>query len=76
MKHITITVPDNKHAFTVELCKNLRFVKEVVTTEPTSERVPTKKEFIKNLKQAFKEVKLIEQGKKKGTSMEEFLKEQ
>lgn len=34
-----------------------------------------KSEIIKNIKQGFKEMKLIEEGKLKGTSFKEFLNE-
>lgn len=74
MKHITITVPDNKLSFTVELFNNLKFVKKVTTNEDT-DRIPTKKEFNKNFRSVVREVNLIVAGKKKGTPLKEFLDE-
>jgi uncharacterized protein YlbG (UPF0298 family) len=74
MKHITIAVPDNKFPFTVDLLKNLKFIKTVKTSEDPN-KAPTKEEFIQDLKEAAEEVKLIKAGKKKAPSFEEFLNE-
>jgi hypothetical protein len=38
MKQITIEVPDNKYLFTIELFKNLKFVKKI-TTENMSKSI-------------------------------------
>lgn len=75
MKQITIDVPDNKYPFTMDLIKNLKFVKNITTREEKKIAPPTKAEFIQNLKDAIEEVKLIEAGKKKGTLLKDFLNE-
>ena len=75
MMEITIAVPDNKFSFTAELFNNLKFVKKVTTNEDIDGRVASKKEFIKDIKEAVKEVNLIKAGKKKGTLLKEFLDE-
>lgn len=69
MKQITINVPDNKYSFFLELVKNLglKKVKEV--------QLETNQEVLEGLAQGFKEVKLIQEGKMKGTPLKEFLDE-
>ena len=67
MKQITINVPDSKFPLALDLIKNLKFVKKVTTSEEVVDAPPTKKEFIRNLKKAFDEEKLIESGKKKAS---------
>ena len=69
MKQITINVPDNKYSFFLELVKNLGL--EKVKEEP----VDTSQEALKGLEQGFREVKLIQEGKMKGTPLKEFLDE-
>lgn len=74
MKEITIAVPDNKYDFTLNLVKNLKFVKKVnAPSKPKMSR--SKAKFLKDLEEAVEEVKLIKAGKKKGTPIEEFLNE-
>lgn len=74
MKQITISVPDSKFPFTLDLFKQLKFVKTVKTNEDL-DRAPTKEEFIQDLREAAEEVKLIKAGKKKAPSFEGFLNE-
>lgn len=69
MKQITINIPDNKYSFFLELIKNLGL--EKVKEEP----VEASQEALEGLEQGFKEVKLIQEGKMKGTTLEEFLDE-
>lgn len=69
MKQITIKIPDNKYSFFLELVKNLGL--EKVKEEP----VEANEEALQGLEQGFKEVKLIREGKMKGTSLKEFLDE-
>lgn len=69
MKQITIKIPDNKYSFFLELVKNLGL--EKVKEEP----VEASEEALQGLEQGFKEVKLIREGKMKGTSLKEFLDE-
>ena len=72
MKEITIAVPDDKYELAVSLVKNLKFVKKVKGPKSASAR---KAKFLKELSESIEEMKLIEAGKKKGISMEEFLNE-
>jgi hypothetical protein len=67
MKQITIAVPDDKFDFTVNLIKNLRFVKQVKTN------VTSKEKFLNDLEDAVEEVNQIKAGKKKGILLKDFL---
>lgn len=69
MKQITLNIPDNKYAFFLELIKNLGL--EKVKEEP----VDASNEALEGLEQGFREVKLIQEGKMKGTPLKEFLDE-
>lgn len=69
MKEITIAVPDDKYDLTMNLVKNLKFVKKVRT------KLSPKEKFLKELEEAVEEVKLIKAGKKKGKPIEELLNE-
>lgn len=68
MKKITLDIPDNKYPFFLELVKNLGFVK-------VNEESESSEEVLHDLAQGFKEVKLIEEGKIKGTTLKDFLNE-
>jgi hypothetical protein len=67
MKQITLNIPDNKYDFFLELIKNLGL--EKVKEEP----IEAGQEALRGLEQGFKEVKLIQEGKMKGTPLKEFL---
>ncbi len=69
MKRFTINIPDNKYSFFVELMKHLGL--ERVIEEP----VEASQEALEGLEQGFIEVKLIREGKMKGTPLKEFLDE-
>lgn len=69
MKKITIMIPDNKYSFFLELVKNLGL--EKVKEEP----IEASQEALDGLEQGFREVKLIQEGKMKGTPLQEFLDE-
>ena len=69
MKQITINIPDSKYSFFLELIQNLGL--EKVKEEP----VETNQEALEGLEQGFKEVKLIQEGKMKGTPLKKFLDE-
>jgi hypothetical protein len=69
MKQITLNIPDNKYDFFLELVKNLGL--EKVKEEP----IEAEQEALRGLEQGFKEVKLIQEGKMKGTPLKEFLDE-
>lgn len=70
MKQITVNVPDSKFSFFMELIENLGLEKvdeEAMATD--------KEEALAGIEQGFKEVKLIQEGKMKGTSLKDFLDE-
>lgn len=69
MKQITINIPDNKYLFFIELIKNLGL--EKVNEKP----VGVTEKALKDLEQSLREVKLIQEGKMKGTPLNEFLDE-
>lgn len=69
MKQITLNIPDHKYSFFLELVKNLGL--EEVKKEP----LQCSQEDLKGLAQGFSEVKLIEEGKMKGTPLKDLLDE-
>lgn len=69
MKYISLTIPDNKYPFFMELVKNLRFVKVQEAS------VDTEEEVLKGIEQGFREVKLIEEGKMTSRPAKDFLNE-
>lgn len=71
MTQITLKIKDSKVRFFKELIKNFDFVK--IEKEESTE--PSKEEIAENIKQGFKEVKMIEEGKMEGVSLKEFLDE-
>ncbi|MCY7350406.1 MAG: hypothetical protein LH606_07035 [Cytophagaceae bacterium] len=85
MKQITIRVDDKKYASLLEHLKSLDF--EVIVEEspsPTETRpespteaalTPSQKKLWAGIKEALAEMKLVEEGKLKATSGEEFLEE-
>ena len=73
MKEITIEVPDNKLDFFLELVKNLSFTKiQKIDGEPLT---PSQQEFFDDLKSAFTQVELHQQGKIKLKNARNFLLE-
>lgn len=70
MKEITLQVPNNKYKFFMELMKSLGFVKVAKADEGDS-----KEEIEANLRQGFREMKQIEEGKLKVTPAKDFLDE-
>lgn len=68
MKKVSINVPDDKYQFFMELVQTLGF-EEVDKTEAQ------KDEVLNGIEQGLKEVKLIQEGKMKGTSLKDFLNE-
>ena len=65
---VLLDIKDSKAPFFMELLKNFSFVKAETL-------VPTKAQFLKDLKGAVEEVALAKQGKKKLQSAEELLDE-
>lgn len=70
MKQITINIPDNKYSFFLELIKNLGLEKVGENPMATDEE-----ETLAGIEQGFKEAKLIQEGKMKGTLLKDFLDE-
>ena len=70
MRQITVYTTDKEYKHFVELTKNLHYVKKIETDE-----APSKQQVINNLKQGFKEMALIKNGKLKTTSLNDFLNE-
>lgn len=72
MKQLTVNIKDNsKIAFFMELIKNFDFIE----VQSLSADKKYKKEFVKDLKEAFNDVKLHQAGKKKLKSAKELLDE-
>ncbi len=67
MKQITLNIKDSKFQFFMEIIKNFDFVQV--------DEKDTKKEILENIKQGFKEMKMIKEGKLKATSAKDFLDE-
>ncbi len=69
MKQVTLNIKDDKYNFFLELVKNLDFVASVET------ETRSKKEVLKGLEDAVKEVKEIKKGRKKSVPLSDFLNE-
>ena len=70
MRHITVYTTDSEYSHFLELVKNLHYVKKIEL-----DNEPSKEEIIENIKEGFKEMQLIKQGKLKTTSLNDFLNE-
>ena len=70
MKQVTVHIADRKYAHFVELMKSLEYVKKV-----DSEKEPSKNQILLELKQAIKELALIEKGKLKSRPLKDLLNE-
>jgi hypothetical protein len=70
-KQVVLKVSNSKYPFFMELLKNFEFVQ----IEEDDNQGDSKEEIIANLTQAFKELKLIKEGKLKTTPAKEFLNE-
>jgi uncharacterized protein YlbG (UPF0298 family) len=70
MRHITVYTTDNEYSHFLELVKNLHYVKKIEL-----DNEPSKEEIVENIKEGFKEMQLIKQGKLKTTSLNDFLNE-
>lgn len=71
MKDIVLSIPDKEYPFFMKLVKSLDFVK----IKQPKENVPTNEEYLEGLREAVQEVNDIKAGKKKGTTLKEFLNE-
>jgi hypothetical protein len=70
MRHVTVYTTDKEYNHFLELAKSLSYVKKIETDDE-----PTKEEIIENLKEGFKEMKLLKKGKLKTTSLKDFIDE-
>jgi hypothetical protein len=70
MKQITVSIPESKFLFFLELIKHLDFVKvESIDTESTFEAIK------ENIKRGLHEVEMIEKGEIKATTLQDFFDE-
>lgn len=70
MKQITLSIPDNKYSFFLELIKSLGFVKGMDT-----DIEPGKDEILSGISEAVNEVNLHKKGKLKLKTAQQFLNE-
>jgi hypothetical protein len=73
-KQVVLNVSNSKYTFFIELIKNFDFV-QIKDDNDDDNQGDSKEEIIANLMQAFKELKLIKEGKLKTTPAKEFLNE-
>lgn len=69
MKQIRLNVKDSKLSFFMELIKNFDFVQVQEGDEMTKEQI------LAGIRQGLQEVKMIEEGKMKGTPLKDLLDE-
>jgi hypothetical protein len=69
MKEVLLKIPERKYKFFMELIQNLDFV------QVNEVKIDSKEEIVANLTQAFKELKLIKEGKLKGIPAKKLLDE-
>jgi len=69
MKQVILNIPDSKYAFFIELVNNLGLEKVEEATLSHAQKV------LNDLEEGFREVKMIEEGKMKGTPLNELLDE-
>ncbi len=67
MKQVILQIPEKKFSFFMELIKNLGFVKKA------PEKDSSKEHLILELKEAIKELKMVEQGKLKARDAKDRL---
>jgi hypothetical protein len=65
-RKIIVRVPESKYSFLIELLENLEFIKI---------EEPSKEQLIQEIKQSFKEVKMMEAGKLPKKTARELLHE-
>ena len=70
MKQVTISIPEKKFPFFMELIKNLGFAEETGLQDE-----PTKAQILDGIKEAVQEVNLIKKGKLKGISAKDLIDE-
>lgn len=78
MATITLEVPDKEIPFIEGLVQRFSFPAKIKSTELDNDMAgdeDTDEEVIANIKEGVRQMRLIEQGKMKATSFEDFLKE-
>lgn len=72
---ILLEIPDEKASALMEVLNDISYVKTSIPTTPSKRKTQKTKEprVLRELRQAIKEVKFIEAGKKKGKSLDTFL---
>lgn len=75
MKQLTINLPNEYYAQFLEYVQKSTFPFEIAKVEEKADNEPTKAEILAGIKDALKEVKLIQAGKKEAVSLKDFLKE-
>jgi len=75
MKQITISVPDEKFNFFMQLVNALDFAQIDNQDESASSLTDEQKAVWENVKAGFEEYKLVEQGKRKARPIEALLDE-
>jgi hypothetical protein len=70
MKQVTISIPDNKYPFFIELVQSLGFAKDLKVDSASA-----KMEILEGLGEAVKQVNLHKKGKLKLKTAQEFLNE-
>jgi len=70
MKHVTLSIPDNKYPLFMELARSLNFVKKIEVDEDSS-----KEKILKGIKQSVKEVNLVKAGKLKARNARDLINE-
>jgi len=66
---ILLEISDSKASYLLEVLKNLSFVKSIKTISDSKTKI------LNEFKEAVEEMKLINEGKAKGTSFNDFLNE-
>lgn len=79
MKQIVLNVPDSEYRFFMKVIRNFPLVevdeKKTKLLELEEKLTPGKRKIWDDIKEGLKEVELIEQGKMKAKSANEFLNE-
>jgi hypothetical protein len=76
MKQVTLHIPNNKYPHFIELAKSIKYVKKIDEEEIDGEYKPlTKKQVLDGLKEAVKEMNLVNKGKLKARGAMELFNE-
>jgi hypothetical protein len=75
MTEITFKLPTEYYAQFLEYVQKSTFPFEIAKVEEKEDNEPTKSEILAGIKEALKEVKLIQKGKKEAVLLKDFLKE-